>query len=322
MSSVFSSNFKRQLEDFIQQKHAVGFPYGTSQNRLKAFDRFCVEHYPQERQLTREVAMHWAEQRLDEHVNTLIRRITPIRQFAKYLNSVGIEAYVIPSGIPAKGIRYVPHIYTKQELQAFFHAVDQCEYNKNTPARHLVVPVIFRVLYCCGLRSSEVTGLKVENVDLATGKLTIRQSKGHKDRTVMLSEDVLQLCRIYHDKASQIFPRRTYFFPNHRGHRYRKDFLGYTFHYFWNKTGIVCVSGNLPRVHDFRHTFAVNRLNQWVREKKDLNAYLPYLSMYLGHKHLTETDYYLHLVPEFFPVMTSEAEERFSYLIPEAKDEA
>lgn len=299
MSSMFSSNFKRQLEDFIQQKRAVGFPYEESQKRLKAFDRFCMEHYPQERQLTREMAMHWAEQRPDEHVNTLIRRITLIRQFAKYLNSIGIEAYVVPSGIPAKGIRYVPHIYTKQELKAFFHALDQCEYNKNSPARHLVVPVIFRVLYCCGLRSSEVTRLKVEHVDLKTGKLTIRQSKGHKDRTVMLSEDVLQLCRVYHEKVSCIFPERIYFFPNHRGHRYRKDFLGYTFHDFWNKTGIVCVSGNLPRVHDFRHTFAVNRLNQWVKEKKDLNAYLPYLSMYLGHVHLTETDYYLHLVPEF-----------------------
>ncbi|MCZ8510887.1 tyrosine-type recombinase/integrase [Paenibacillus filicis] len=159
--------------------------------------------------------------------------------------------------------------------------------------------------------------MKVEHVDLTTGKLTIRQSKGHKDRTVMLSEDILQLCRVYHEKVSYIFPDRTYFFPNHRGHRYRKDFSGYTFHDFWNKTGIVSVSGNPPRVHDFRHTFAVNRLNQWVMEKKDLNAYLPYLSMYLGHEHLMETDYYLHLVPEFFPVLTSEAEERFSYLIPE-----
>jgi integrase/recombinase XerD len=321
MNGMFSSNFKLKLEGFIQQKRAVGFPYDTSQNKLEVFDRFCVKYYPREMQLTRKMAMHWAEQRVDEHVNTLIRRITPIRQFAKYLNSIGDEAFVIPSGIPAKGIRYVPHIYTKQELKAFFHAVDLCKYNKNTPARYLVVPVIFRVLYCCGLRSSEVTGLKVKDVNLSIGKLTIRQSKGNKDRTVMLSEDVLILCRIYHEKVSGIFPGRIYFFPNHRGDRYRKDFLGYTFHEFWNKTGIDYVSGNPPRVHDFRHTFAVNRLNQWVKEKIDLNAYLPYLSMYLGHEHLTETDYYLHLVPEFFPVMTTEAEERFSHLIPEAKDD-
>ena len=320
MTSIFSSNFKGQLQDFIRQKRAIGFPYLESELRLRAFDRFCIKHYPQDKKLTKEIAMHWAEQLPDEHVNTLIRRITPIRQFAKYLNSIGIEAYVIPSGIPAKGIRYVPHIYTKDELRAFFHALDQCDYNRNFPARYLVVPVIFRVLYCCGLRSSEVIGLKVEDVDLTTGKLAIRQSKGHKDRTVMMSEDVLKLCQIYHKEVSLIFPGRTYFFPNHRGHRHGKDFLDRNFHEFWDKAGIGSVSGNSPRVHDFRHTFAVNRLNQWVKEKRNLNAYLPYLSIYLGHEHLTETDYYLHLVPEFFPELTAESEERFSFLIPEVKE--
>lgn len=319
MTSAFSSNLKAQLEDFVLQKRSVGFPYQSSELKLKAFDRFCIEHYPREGKLKKEMAMHWAERLPDEHVNTLIRRITPIRQFAKYLNSIGIDAYVIPSGIPTKGIRYVPHIYTKEELKAFFHALDQCNYNRNCPARDLVVPVIFRVLYCCGLRSSEVIGLKIDDFDLKTGKLAIRQSKGHKDRTVMMSEDVLRLCQMYHEKVSLIFPRRTYFFPNHRGNRYSNSFLDSTFHEFWNRTGIVCVNGNPPRVHDFRHTFAVNRLNQWIREKRDLNAYLPYLSMYLGHEHLTATDYYLHLVPEFFPVLTAESDERFSHLIPEVK---
>lgn len=320
MTSFFLSKFQGYLQDFIQQKHAVGFPYQSSELKLQAFDRFCVEHYPRETKLTKEIAMHWAEHLPDEHVNTLIRRITPVRQFAKYLNSVGIQAYVIPSGIPAKGIRYVPHIYTQQELKAFFGALDLCNYNRNYPGRHLIVPVIFRVLYCCGLRSSEVLGLRVEDVDLTTGKLSIRQSKGHKDRTVMMSEDVLDLCRIYHEKVGFVFPGRTYFFPNCTDRCYGKDFLDRTFHEFWDKAGIGPVSGNPPRVHDFRHTFAVNRLNQWAKEKKNLNAYLPYLSMYLGHEHLTETDYYLHLVPEFFPVLTSESEERFSHLIPEVNE--
>ena len=73
----------------------------------------------------------------------------------------------------------------------------------------------------------------------------------------------------------------------------------------------------MPRVQDFRHTFALNRLNLWVREGKDINAYLPYLSIYLGHADLSATDYYLHLVPDFFPVITERTEERFADLIPE-----
>jgi integrase len=315
--TTFSSNFKKDLESFVSQKRAVGFPYDTAERILGVFDRFALEKYPDECRLGRDMAMQWAEIRSNEHVNTLIHRITPLRQFAKYLLSIGIEAYVIPDGVPAKGIRYVPHIYTKDELRLFFSVLDQFNYDSNSPARHLVAPVLFRLLYCCGLRSSEVTGLKVENVDLATGTLAILESKGHKDRIVMMSEDVLLLCRIYHQRVNAIWPARTYFFPNHRGDRYSKGFLWYTFQKCWREADIGPVSGNSPRVHDFRHTFAVNRLNQWVKENKDLNAYLPYLSMYLGHEHLSETDYYLHLVPEFFPTFISASEQRFAHLIPE-----
>lgn len=321
MNDVFSSNFKKDIENFIEQKHATGFLYVASQHSLKEFDRFCQTHYPKETQLTREVAMHWAERRPDEHLKTLSSRISPIRQLAKYLNRIGCEAYLIPPGIPGKIKRYVPHIFTKEELQVFFTAADHCTYRAVSPVRHLVVPVIFRVLYCCGLRSSEAIGLKVSDVNFDTGKIIIRQSKGNKDRTVMLSQDVLNLCRIYHERINSIFRERIYFFPNHRGDKYCRGFLNFTFHELWDPTNLSCICGNPPRVHDFRHSFSVKRLNLWVEEGKDVQAYLPYLSMYLGHASLVETDYYLHLVPEFFPMMTSVTEDRFAYLIPEVNDE-
>jgi integrase len=163
----------------------------------------------------------------------------------------------------------------------------------------------------------------VEDVDLETGKLTIRQSKGNKDRNVMMSEEALDLCRIFHSKVSRIVPDRVGFFPNRCGKHYDISRIDGWFHLFWNKTGLTkSISGNPPRVHDFRHTFAVKRLNLWVQEGKDLNAYLPYLSMYLGHAHLTETDYYLHFVPEFFPLFKEKTLEKCAHLIPEVEYEA
>lgn len=317
MTDSYRSHFGPAIEAFVRQQRSVGRRYATCQQKLAAFDRFCAERHPDAREITRDVAMRWAERRPSEHVNTLIRRITPIRQFAKYLNGLGQTAYVIPTGIPARGQRYVPHIYTAQELHAFFHAVDQCPHNSHHPTQHLVVPVIFRVLYCCGLRSSEVVRLTVDDVNLDTGVLNIRQSKGHKDRRVVLAPDVLDLCRTYDQLVRKHWPSRIAFFPNDHGDYYGKQFLGRAFHVFWARAGVSPVSGNPPRVHDFRHSFCVHRLNQWVREKKDLNAFLPYLSMYLGHEHLSGTDYYLHLVPEFFLVLTEATEARFAALIPE-----
>lgn len=322
MNASFSGHFKSHIESLIEQKKAIGYPYDTSARLLKAFDVFCKTNYPDETVLTKAMAMHWAEQKPGEHVNYLARRITPVRQLAKYMIRIGIEAYVIPPGIPRKQIRYVPHIYTDQELRAFFAETDRCRVSPYSPARHFVIPVLFRVLYCCGLRPSEARLLNVDDVDLENGKLTIRQSKGDKDRNVMMSEDLLTLCRIYHTKVSQILPGRIGFFPNRDGKHYNKSTIDYWFHLFWDKTEAAQIScGNRPRVHDFRHTFAVKRLNLWVKEGKDLNAFLPYLSMYLGHAHLTETDYYLHFIPEFFPLFKEKTREHCAGLIPEVNCE-
>jgi integrase len=321
MNAPVSGNFKPYIEGLIEQKRSLGYLYDSSARILKRFGDFCKTYYPNETMLTKEVAMHWAQRRPDEHVNGLMHRITPIRQLAKYMNRLGVNAYIIPPGIPGKLIRYVPHIFTDQELRAFFSEIDRCPVCLSSPARHLVIPVYFRVLYCCGLRLSEARLLKVEDVDLQTGKLVIRQSKGHKDRNVMMSEEVLDLCRIYHSKVSRLFPDRVGFFPNPCGKPYTYHIIDDWFHLFWKKTGITHSSGNPPRVHDFRHTFAVKRLNLWVQEGKDLNACLPYLCMYLGHARLTETDYYLHLVPEFFPLFKEKSLEKCANLIPEVNHE-
>jgi len=322
MKYAYSGNFKLYIAGLIEQKISIGYPYDSSAQLLKTFDVFCIQNYPDEKILTKEITMHWAEKRQYEHANGLIRRISPVRQLAKYMNSIGIDAYLIPAGIPGKQIRYVPHIFTDQELRAFFTEIDRCTVSPFSLARHLIIPVFFRLLYCCGLRPSEARLLNVEDVDLEIGKLTIRQSKGHKDRNVMLSEEVLNLCRIYHEKVSRIFPNRITFFPNKYGKRYKQYIIDQWFHLFWDKTGIANISsGNPPRVTDFRHSFAVKRLNLWVKDGKDLNAYLPYLSMYLGHAHLTSTDYYLHFVPEFFPLFKEKTLEKCANLIPEVKYE-
>lgn len=323
MSAPLSGHFKPYIEGLIEQKKAIGYPYETSARILKAFDAFCATNYPDETKLTQTIAMRWAEKRPGEHVNYLVRRITPVRQLAKYMMRMGIDAYIIPPGIPGKSVRYVPHIFTDQELWSFFAEIDRCQENLYSPARHLVIPVYFRVLYCCGLRSSEARLLDVDDVDLENGKLTIRHSKGNKDRVVMMSKEVLSLCRIYHAKVSPILPHRIAFFPNGQGKHFNHSLPDYWFHLFWEKIQVHEIgSGNPPRVHDFRHTYAVKRLNLWVEAGKDLNACLPYLSMYMGHAHLTETDYYLHFVPEFFPLFKEKTRKKCEQLIPEVDYEA
>ena len=318
MSYFYYSNFKGYIEELIEQKHQLGYSYLSSARVLKQFDAYCMERFPNETTITRSIGLDWASLKENEHQNGLHRRVTPIRQLAKYMNSIGVEAYVIPSRIPTKQIRYVPHIYTAVELTAFFKSIDHCQPSPFGKTRHLVIPVFFRLLYCCGLRSSEARLLHVSDVDLVVGRIYIRKSKGYKDRVVYLSDNLIQLCKIYDTKMRQLIPDREAFFPNSQGLFFNRSMIDYWFHQFWKDLDVAknC-KGNSPRVHDFRHTFSVNRLNQWIKEGKDINAFLPYLSIYLGHANQADTDYYLHLIPEFFPVFREKAGQISENLLPE-----
>lgn len=318
MSYSYYGNLAKYIAGLIECKNLLGYPYNSSARILQHFDSYCIEHWPHESTITKEMGLGWATIKEKEHPNGLLRRITPVRQLAKYMHSIGVDAYIIPPKIPHKQIRYVPHIFTAAELTAFFSSVDSCRTSPYSKSRHLVIPVIFRLIYCCGLRLSEARLLHVTDVDLFKGSVYIRKSKGHKDRLVYLSDDLIQLCTVYDKKIKRLIPDREAFFPNQEGKFYNIATIDCWFHEFWDHLPAAKhSSGNPPRVQDFRHSFAVKRLNLWVEEGKDINAYLPYLSIYLGHVHQADTDYYLHLVPEFFPVFLEKAGRISADILPE-----
>ncbi|WP_339062722.1 hypothetical protein [Tepidibacillus marianensis] len=88
-----------------------------------------------------------------------------------------VKAYILPKGYYPAEEQYMPYIYTVNELTKFFAKTDKCRYCCECPYSHLIMPVLFRMIYMCGLRVSEVRLLKVADVDLENGILTIHHSK-------------------------------------------------------------------------------------------------------------------------------------------------
>ena len=144
------SRFGEQIRAFVGYKNSLGFPYDESIRILGRFDDFCVERFPEKDCLDRELALAWLEKRDTENTAGHRNRIMVIREFAKYLRAVGTEAYMIPISMTSKGPRYVPHIFNEAEIKAFFHGADSFRPHEKAPARHLVIPVFYRLLYLHG----------------------------------------------------------------------------------------------------------------------------------------------------------------------------
>ena len=315
---VYRSKFRADIEAFIIQKRAAGYPYNTSARVLGYLDAMISKSFPDSDILSKEICNAWIDKCSSFHQNTLLRRVTPVRQFAKYLVGTGKEAYIIPGGIPNKQIHYDAHIFTETELKAFFSSIDKCRKSPFSPYRCYVIPVIFRLLYTCGLRASEARLLNVDDVDLGTGKIFIRGSKGWEARIIYVSLDMLDLLCRYDCIIQRYLPVRKAFFPNQKGDYYSKSTLDIWFHEFWDTLPEAAVTkGNKPRVHDFRHSYCVYRLNQWVSDNADLNALYPYLSEFVGHSNFADTDYYLTLAEPFYSEFEARMRKVNAAILPE-----
>ena len=120
----YESKLAKDIELFVAQKRACGYPYVESATILRRFDRMVAERFPDDTAVTKGACDAWLSLVEDEHPNELMRRVSPVRQLAKYVAASGRPSYIIPSGIPGKRLKYQAHIFTPGELSAFFGAVD------------------------------------------------------------------------------------------------------------------------------------------------------------------------------------------------------
>lgn len=316
-SNIYLGPFKKHLQRHIELKRALGYKYETDAEHLMRFDRFTMQKYPNARALTKEIVLEWCNKRSYEAQANQLSRASIIRQFGKYLDSIGIKAYVLPKGYFPSEKKYIPYIFSVEELTRFFAETDKCQFCCECPYRHLIMPIIFRMIYTCGLRLSETRLLKVADVDLENGVLTIHQSKKDKSRLVPMSKSLTERCRTYSKKIHSKPVGEHYYFP---GHYDKPMTIGNVYHNFrrflWRAKISHGGKGRGPRIYDFRHTYAVHCLKKWTEQEKDLTAYLPVLKTYMGHDSFAETAYYLHLTVEMFPDITKKLELRYPGIIP------
>ena len=316
---IYNSIFQEEIHDLIELKRALGFSYESEAGYLRRIDTFLCENNLSEKCITKELCELWCRKRTYETVTNQASRISIMRVFCRYLNDIGIPTYVPSKGITHERIRYDAHIYTDEELQNFFYAVDKSQSVPNScPYRADVMPVFFRILYTSGMRVSELRLARIRDINLEEGYINVYEAKNHKERLVPIHPSLTAKCKELKEKIHTTSSEDEYFFMMKPGQPMTLVNVYQNFRRYLEKAGISH-TGRGPREHDFRHTYCVNLLRKWTDEGKDLIAYLPYMRTMLGHEGFEETAYYLKLTAERFPYIKERMKESFPNLIKEAE---
>jgi integrase/recombinase XerD len=316
-SNGFQSVLAVCMEKFLREKHACGYAYRGPARMLRHLDKFLVQEGLATCELPGPIARKWLAKKAHESVRTQEQRITLVRQFSRFLLRLGYSAYVPDSTLTARTpATFVPRMLTDEELRKLFQAVDGLEPTARSPLRHLIMPEVFRLLYGCGFRVGEVLKLRVRDVDLNQGIITVRQGKFRKDRLVPPALPLVNRLRKYAAHFEKRSPDAI-FFPGPSGGPVSPRTVYMVFRQLLLQCGIPHAGrGKGPRIHDARHRFACCVLRRWYQDGADLDAKLPLLATYLGHVNLSGTQRYLHLTAELFPEITARSEAAFGDVIP------
>jgi site-specific recombinase XerD len=210
----------------------------------------------------------------------------------------------LPDSEPGSASRAAPHIYTRDELRRLFDPTT-VEISRQDAVQldAATFRTLLLLLYGAGLRFSEATGLTLADVDLSEDILTIRATKFYKSRLVPIGPRLSMVLTTYMSTRWTTGANRdetVFLLANRDGTRLASSTV---LDAFSRLRRIAGVRGSpdgrqSPRLHDFRHSFAVHSLTAWYRRGADVQRLLPVLSTYLGHSDLEGTKVYLSMTPE------------------------
>jgi integrase/recombinase XerD len=294
------------VENYLRLRRSLGFKLVSEGVMLAEFVA-CAERAGQST-VTTEFAIAWARRPVNGTHNYLSRRLRAVRSFARYLHALD-PACEVPSLelLPAKKYRPAPYLYRDEEIVALMAAASTLR----PPLRAATFRTVIGLLACTGMRIGEALHLERNDVDLAGGLLTVRDSKFGKSREVLLHPTTVAALTEYGAIRDRLCPHPAHqtFFITTRGTTIAHPTINHPFRALLDQAGITHpVPGRHVRAHDLRHSFALKTLLGWYRDGGDVQARMPLLSTYLGHVDPAATFWYLSAAPELLALAADRLE--------------
>lgn len=319
-SPIFHAAIDVAIEAYLGHRRALGRRYANEERTLYNLRDFLTQIHAADLDHTNfEV---WCD--LHRHLSANVRRARccTVRNFCLYRQRGEPDCFVPnPSYFPKPQPCCTPILVEPEQIGRMLALASRLTPTPTSPLRPAVLRLAIVLLYTAGLRRGELLRLTLQDVDPQAGVIQIRESKFHKSRLVPLSPDAL--AELHHYLCKRLTP------PLEAGPtspllcNLKRGRLGpYTgtglrdaIHALFNAAGIYGSSGRCPRVHDLRHSFAIQALIRWYREGVDVQSRLPHLALYMGHVSIVSTAYYLRWVPSLAALASDRFERRFGHLL-------
>lgn len=317
-NNTFTGPLAEHLQNFLDEKHSLGYKYEEQERLLKVLDRMSHQ-FDCSNGLPKDLCLSFIQRDPNWKQATQQQHVAVIRVFAEYLIRHEISAYMVDfSIVTKKNEDFKPYIFTHSQISDIFNAADSIRpHSSNT---HIFYPAILRVQYGCGLRISEALGLRMKDVDIDKKVLHVINAKNNKDRDIPVSDSVMEYIKWYKRNIHPVHVPNEYFFKSKRGTgHYEKTAVNHYFRNILFDCGIM--HGNKsdggPHLHNLRHTFCVHSLAAMLRNGTPHQVALPLLMTYMGHASLSATGRYLKLTAEAFPDLVEQISHIYADIVPD-----
>ncbi len=313
--------FNSLIENFIDFKRCENYKYNDEERVLWSFNHHLSKYNLEKPVLSEGLIKEWCDQRFNESRKSLSNRVGTIRQFMIYLYNRGYDVYIPDTIKNAHNKTFIPYIFSQDEISRIFKTIDNLLPGRQSNS-DIVYPILFRVLYGCGLRITEALELKIEDIDIEKGTLIIKHAKFDKKRIVPMSDSLTRICQEYFESFLKGVDKSEFFFRKKYGGKRKRKTVSDMFRKILWKSGIPYLGkGKGPRLHDLRHSFCCHSIKKLSDQGIDLYCALPVLSTYVGHSSIQATERYIRLSKEIYPDIEAKISSLTGWIYPEVKDE-
>lgn len=291
-------SLRSSAKDYLALRRALGFKLQREEAWLLDFVAFMERNHAN--RVTRKRVLQWLRRNNTGSSSYQALRFTAIRGFASYRSAIDPHTDVPPADlVPPAHHRKRFYLYSDEDIRRLLAEALKSR-SGATSITKWVRYTLLGLLSVTGLRIGEALNLDVDDVDLAQGILTIRNSKFGKSRLVPVHPSTRTALKKYLRRRNEYFKGRSIvpFFVTQHGTRMTRSEVQDSFVRMSRKTGLRGPDDRYgPRLNDFRHSAAMRALIQCYRSRANPDRRLPAISTYLGHTNLRYTYWYLHQSP-------------------------